>query len=372
MKVVRNGTELELSGGIGNGFTKDLSHVLEVSSGIKLVHLDLANGGLISEAHSAGALIGSRNLDTYVSSYCQSACTIVFLGGHQRFLGKNARLGFHSPSIPGFMDVSPLIANERRYLTDLGLSSGFIDHVFATPKSKMWYPDNEQLLKERVITSVVSGDEFALSLDSSRLSQNDLEGSFLKIRIYRVIKDKEPAIYQKIVKTLQDGIREGKAVDDMRPVTVGFIVDLEKKYLAYADETSLEHLANVIIAEINDLAAAPEPVCFKYLGLGQDVNEATRFFSKATAGAEQDAIADLIETGDLTRPMPVEAQKKEALKLLLSGLDKATLMDISAVGKSGQIGSYKTCLAVKATYLRLLAMPEPYKEIALRTLLDRG
>lgn len=371
MKIARNGTELELSGGIGNGFTNDLTHILDVDSGIRLVHVNLEYGGLLTEAHSAGALIHSRQLNTYVSSYCQSACTIVFLGGRERYLGKDGKLGFHSPSFPGVADVSSTVSDERQYLKAVGLSDSFINQVFSTPKDKMWFPDNEQLLREGVITSVVSGDEFALSGGPQNFSHSDFEKGLLEVRVYRVVKDKEPAIYQKILNTLEDGIREGKAMDDMRPLTVSFIGELVKKYTPYADERSLEHLANVIIGEINDLAAAPEPVCFKYLVSGEDINEATRFLSKATVHDELDAMADVIESGNLARTMPTEGQKDAALKALVQTLDRATLKEITATNDHAYVGSYTTCLAVKTMYQKALSMPEPYRETALRVLLDR-
>ena len=372
MRIARGGTELELSGGIGNGFTDELAHILDVAPAIKVIHVNLENGGLIAEAHRAGTLIHGRLLNTYVSSYCQSACTIVFLGGRERYLKKNAKLGFHSPSIPGVDDVSPLISDERHYLKTMGLSDGFMAHVFSTPKDQMWYPDNEQLLKEGVITSVVSGDEFALSVDEKNFSQSALEKELVKAHIYRVIKDKEPETYQRLLKTFEDGFREGRAIDDLRPLTVSFLAELMKKYTPYADERSLEHVANLIINEINDLAIAPEPVCFKYFFQGEDLNEATRFFSMATASSELDTMADVIESGNLARIMPTQAQKDTALKALISGLDKRNAIEISAVNDPAHVGSYRTCLAVKAMYQKTLSMPEPYKETALRTLLDRN
>jgi hypothetical protein len=236
----------------------------------------------------------------------------------------------------------------------------------------MWYPDNGQLLKEGVITSVVSGDEFALSGSSQKFNHADFENGLLNVRIYRVIKNKEPATYQRLLETLEDGIREGKAMDDMRPVTVGFVAELVKKYTPYADERSLEHLTSVIIGEINDLAIAPEPVCFKYLIQGEDVNAATRFFSKASTEAELDATADVIESGNLARTMLTEAQKDEALQVLFSGLDRASVTELSSSNDPTHVGTYRTCLAAKKMYQKALSMPEPYKERALRALLDRN
>ena len=83
-------------------------------------------------------------------------------------------------------------------------------------------------------------------------------------------------------------------------------------------------------------------------------------------------MADVIEGGNLARTMPTEAQKDEALKALFSGLDKAIVIEISAANDPAHVGTYRTCLAAKAMYQKLLSMPEPYKETALRELLDRN
>ncbi len=82
-------------------------------------------------------------------------------------------------------------------------------------------------------------------------------------------------------------------------------------------------------------------------------------------------MADIIESGDLARLMPTQVQKDEALKALVTGLDRPNLMELSEANNPSHTGSYKTCLAMKAMYQRLLSLPEPNKEIALRTLLDR-
>ena len=67
---------------------------------LKVVHLN-STGGRILEAERIGALIKGRNLSTYVPAQCLSACTIIFLSGHERFIGPSGRLGFHQPDFPG-------------------------------------------------------------------------------------------------------------------------------------------------------------------------------------------------------------------------------------------------------------------------------
>src|SRR5260370_10239576 len=100
IRVMRNGTEAEITGGFKYGLTDDFIKILNASRQIKVVHLD-SLGGRIGEAKKLNKVIRSRNLDTYVSSNCMSACTIAFAAGARRTLRKGAVLGFHGPSFPG-------------------------------------------------------------------------------------------------------------------------------------------------------------------------------------------------------------------------------------------------------------------------------
>jgi hypothetical protein len=104
-------------------------------------------------------LISSRNLATFVARDCLSACTIVFLGGKERFMLPTARLGFHQPAFRGMTasDRHAAIATERQRLQQrFGLSAAFAARANSAPPGGMWYPDKDELMRERVVTRLVS------------------------------------------------------------------------------------------------------------------------------------------------------------------------------------------------------------------------
>lgn len=103
IRVMRNGTETEITGGFKYGLTDDFVKILNASRQIKVVHLDSV-GGRIGEAIKLNSLIRERKLDTYVSANCLSACTVAFAGGRKRVLLEGAKLGFHAPAFPGMSD----------------------------------------------------------------------------------------------------------------------------------------------------------------------------------------------------------------------------------------------------------------------------
>ena len=89
-KVLANGTMLDFSGGITFGTAKEFETMLKAMDNVTTVRMN-SNGGRIAEAQKISDLIRARGLSTYVTQQCVSACTIMFLGGKQRYLHVAAR-----------------------------------------------------------------------------------------------------------------------------------------------------------------------------------------------------------------------------------------------------------------------------------------
>ncbi len=155
--ILANGETLEFSGGITFGVTQELEQFLNAMAGVRAVRLN-STGGRILEAQKMSDMIRSRDLATVVAVDCLSACTIVFLGGKERLMLPSARLGFHQPAFRGMTaaDRSAAIATEQLRLQGFGLSSAFAARATTASPSGMWYPDQDELVRERVVTRVLS------------------------------------------------------------------------------------------------------------------------------------------------------------------------------------------------------------------------
>ena len=156
-KVLNNGSMLDFSGGISFGTAKEFETMLNAMDNVRTVRLN-SNGGRIAEAQKISDLIRARGLSTYVTHQCASACTIIFLGGKQRFLHTTARLGFHQPSFRGMTanEQRISIAREQARLQKFGLSNAFAERANAAAPSGMWFPEQSELLRERVVTTIVT------------------------------------------------------------------------------------------------------------------------------------------------------------------------------------------------------------------------
>ena len=159
INVYEEDTVLVLTGGIGPGFRRKVTDALDHHPRVRVVYVNMPQGGLIEEATVIGQVIHARGLTTYTSWSCVSACTFVFLGGKARYLKRGAQLGFHGPSgvTAPFWGITDEIARERALLITAGVAAGFADKALAVPPNTVWYPEASELVAAGVVTAVTDG-----------------------------------------------------------------------------------------------------------------------------------------------------------------------------------------------------------------------
>ena len=163
-RLLGDGTELEFSGSIGAGLTKQFERTLDASPRVTTLHLN-SLGGRSAEATRIAELVRRRKLTTYVSESCMSACTQIFLAGQQRWIGERGALGFHQPGIPGMRPelLFMAIEEERLRMAALNMPPAFIYKALSTPHESIWRPSHQELLAARAITGVARPGQFAAS-----------------------------------------------------------------------------------------------------------------------------------------------------------------------------------------------------------------
>lgn len=155
-RVLADGRMLEFSGGITFGVADELERLLDATGNVATLRLNSV-GGRIHEAQRMSEIVKARGLTTHVEQECMSACTIVFLGGRERLLLDTARLGFHQPTFRGMTagDRRAVIAEEEARLQGFGLSRNFAERANAALPDGMWFPENDELVREKVVTRIV-------------------------------------------------------------------------------------------------------------------------------------------------------------------------------------------------------------------------
>jgi hypothetical protein len=153
-QVGASGKEIILRGSLRSGCHRQFERALQAAPEVDTVVID-SSGGRLEEGECIAADIRKRHLRTRADGDCESAATIVLLSGRQRSVGPEARVGFHSPSLPG---ASVLVRFAAQFQMEFamraaGVSEAFVRHTLATPSGSMWYPTHAEMIKAAVLTS---------------------------------------------------------------------------------------------------------------------------------------------------------------------------------------------------------------------------
>lgn len=172
-----DGTELEIRGHMTFGLTAEVEKHLATNPRIKVIHLN-SLGGKALEGEGLYNLIRQRQLITYSSIECSSACTIAFIGGRKRYLNKHALLGFHESWTHSGLDLgidnsekenlyNAIKATTRRehlYYVEAGTDRNFAKKLFSSlTVYEVIHPSPEELLRAGVVHGVIETANLSLS-----------------------------------------------------------------------------------------------------------------------------------------------------------------------------------------------------------------
>lgn len=377
IRLLRNATEIELSGGMRFGVADEMRKVLDAAPTVKLIHLN-SIGGLLTEGFKLRALIKERALITYTSSNCLSACTLVFTAGRQRYLANGAKLGFHSSSF-GSLDQKqmPEINLEvRRALAQEGAPAWFLDKALSTSSKDLWYPTQEELLKARVVTKIVDSSQFAIS-GLQRIEGNEVESVLSRFPVYGIIKEVEPDAYARITQKIGDGIKAGQSIIELQN-SIGAILQEEiiPKYVRLAPDRELLAYFATQIREMEYLLGTDPKLCTQLLfpemkGATFDLE---KLAPKDVLQSDLDALANLIREGARN---PIRDESQPANEELAGVVKRVSVQIPDAADLLLDPKKYidrpaSLCRAFILTYKDILTLPEHQSGRMLRFLLTSG
>lgn len=159
LTVTDDGRYIRLTGQFELGVTRGLTTLLSEHPDVRGIILN-SEGGYISEGRGVARLIRNKGLDTYVFDVCKSACTTAFMGGKNRAIGENGRLGFHqywvAVNYPEKL-LSPQVEQDkdRSFFAEQGIHPRFLTQIFDKPHSDIWFPGREELLQAGVVQRII-------------------------------------------------------------------------------------------------------------------------------------------------------------------------------------------------------------------------
>ena len=160
--VIENKRVLRITGILDFGVSAAVEDKLQTMGNIESIVLE-STGGQVYEGRGLALLIQKYKLNTYSFKACESACATSFIAGQRRYMGTDARLGFHQYSfdwrrrrlLTPFYDLDAEQRNDMAFYKERGIDSSFVLRVFSTPANTMWYPTAAELISAGVVTAVV-------------------------------------------------------------------------------------------------------------------------------------------------------------------------------------------------------------------------
>jgi hypothetical protein len=239
LRILNGGKEIELAGGIDFGTVTDFKVLLDATPAVETI--DLNNiGGRVAEAEKLRDIVQARHLSTYTSTMCASACTVVFMGGQQRYLGANGKLGFHRWSFPGQtadQDASMNAAGERAMIA-AGVTPAFATKAFSTPANDLWVPDTATLLAAHVVTRMTDGNNFAATAgDPTTYTVDQIDRMLAAANpVLAAMKRWEPSRYAQITRDYVAGLQQGKTPNDLLAAADRPLTQVVESYMLIADD----------------------------------------------------------------------------------------------------------------------------------------
>lgn len=136
-----NDNKILISGEILKGDEEKFKEVA-LHSNKAIVYID-GPGGDLGAAIKIGRLVNALGYFTAVNeAQCASACAMIWLAGHFKFLSPNAQVGFHLPKFDEegknfTKNIGVLYALVGAYLANLGFAEPYIAYMMDTENGQM-------------------------------------------------------------------------------------------------------------------------------------------------------------------------------------------------------------------------------------------
>jgi hypothetical protein len=316
IRVLRNASEVEVSGTIGFGLTDELVKVLDAHPTVTTLHLN-SIGGRVVEAQKLRDMIAERDLRTYTSTECASACVLAFMAGTERLLGPNARIGLHSYSVGGSDTSAQDYASDYAFARAHHIDTALLEKGFATTSSSMWYPTPQELLDANLVTRLAGDAEMAFSgINVAKATTADMEAELDKVRIYRALKANEPEAYRTALNAITDAVLRGNSLADARAVMMPLIQSIVQRRLPDATDEVMIRFGELVVDELTAIRGHDPLLCYAYAfgGDAAATGQALDLLPPDIKARDLDVSAQIIESSaTLHRPAQLTPQQTDQL-----------------------------------------------------------
>lgn len=319
IRIMRNGTEVEVSGGFKYGLNDDFVRILKAAPQVKVVHLN-SDGGRLGEAEKLYHTIRKQGLSTYTSRRCASACTMAFMAGRERWLHPNGRLGFHAPTFPGMSasDAAEASSSQRQFMIEAGVPSEFVSRALATPNSTMWYPTREELVTARAATGVADNYKFAVSGWGANVGRAEIEEQLLKAgSVFAALQSLRPQDFTKMVDRVTSGYLSGESEGVVIDAARAQMLPIITQHRSLADDQTILDQGRLLLDQYKALSAVDKQLCYEYASGVDATKNYVAYLSAPMRQREVELSERILKTA--TAREPVSAKATEPLWNVVGG-----------------------------------------------------
>jgi hypothetical protein len=227
-------------------------------------------------------------------------------------------------------------------------------------------------MKAHVITGHPSANDVAFS-GVSMADVPKVEQELSQIPLYAALKQSDPAAYEKVLKTVKDGVERGKSLAEMRAVIMPVLQKAYMEKLPHADNASIVEFTNVVIDELKALQKSDPVLCYNYANSQGEEQDYPHYFSDQLNEREGNAIAAVIAGYSVDRKVPSAQEFQADFETLGTSWAKLYGGDLKLL--SGTVSDpaekAKACQITITLYQLAVSLPEDKAADVLRYLYDQ-
>ena len=360
LEVIDENKTLKISGVFGNGSFNEIKSELKNYPTIKRLYLS-SNGGRFKEVSQIAKLIQERHLETYVEDKCLSFCTIVFLSGNPRYATPTARIGFHAPTIKGAEALTNdlgLVAGSIDLYKSFNLPKEFVDKIFATPNSEMWYPSYQELLSLGIVSNMSLGGESSYTSTKLGNSKEEVIKTLESYELFRKYEKKFPGFISMAADTAIPLIKQGRPDSEVFSAVRGITIPLQGKAIANSNQAIRLKFAELGRDEAIEVSKYGASACAAFLDGKLDI---TKVLPKEMVARELKLSEEALDLPTV-KPDFNKISYEKALQLAASSL---TPEEINAVSNPTSQSGDIVCTGMVKFYKGIDELPTPQKDLLI-------
>ena len=159
-------------------------------------------------------------------------------------------------------------------------------------------------------------------------------------------------------------------MEELRAVTLPILQPVLMKYLPYSSDAAILRFARNMVDQLRAIQSKSSPLCLAHLaGTNQGKSaEAYRLVPDKLRTEELETYTDIMESGDLQRKIPTEAEVQNEIQLAVQDAAKKVGDDLQVLSDINQpsVNPAKACNAYIALYSSIASLPPSQAAKVLR------